>query len=155
MTLKKVLTQPIHIGLNYKKSSYKLQNMEHIGESEQFQISSDYMLRAGYPDIRFNNYINYNSYNNIEEKLLPKNFTEVGSQISIGTSSKDTIHNSFRPFATFGLALNSSLNMGTSLSFGVSGSLNGGDTLKATIDYSKGIDTISQPYYGFKLNYGF
>jgi len=155
LTLKKVLTQPLQVSLNYKNSSYKRQNMEYVGDSEHFQISSDYMLRAGYPDIRFNNYINYNRYDNVVENLLPKAFTELGTQISIGTSSKDTIHNSLKPFGTFGLAINNKYAVGTSLSLGVSGSLNGGDILRASIDYSKGIDAIAEPYYGFSLGYGF
>jgi tetratricopeptide (TPR) repeat protein len=155
LTLKKVLSQPIQLSLNYKKNSYTLQNKRKIGDSEHFQISGDYLLRTGYPDIKFNGYVNYNSYDNRVENLLPKNFTEIGSQVSIGTSSKNTIHNSFKPFASLGLAVNNRYDIGTSLSFGLSGALNGGDIVTATVDYSKGIDAISEPYYGFHLGYEF
>ena len=155
LTLKKVLSQHIQVALNYKNSEYLQQDGTDIGQSEQFQLSSDYLLRTGYPDIKFNAYINHNRYDEMVKGFLPKNFTEVGSMFSIGTSSKDTIHNSWRPFATVGLALNNHHDLGTSVSIGLSGSLKGADSLNLMLDYSKGVDAITKPYYGFHLGYKF
>ncbi len=155
VTLKKVLTQGIQLTLSYKNSEYLQQDGTDIGQSEQFQLSSDYLLRTGYPDIKFNAYINYNRYDEMIKNSLPKNFTELGSQFTIGGSSKNTIHNSWRPFATVGLALNNHHDLGTSASMGFSGSLKGADSLSLMLDYSKGIDAIAKPYYGFHLGYRF
>jgi hypothetical protein len=155
LSLKKVLTSSLQLSAKYKKSRYKRKNREYLGKSEHFQFSSDYMLRAGYPDIRLNNYVNYNRYDHVVQNILPKNFTELGSQFSIGSSSQHTIHNSWRPFATFGIAVNNNYDFGTSLSMGVSGSLKGADSLSLMFDYSKGIDAIAKPYYGVHLDYRF
>ena len=155
LMLRKVVSQRIQVGLNYKKSEYLKQDGTDIGQSEQFQLSSDYLLRTGYPDIKFNAYINYNRYDEVVKNTLPKNFTELGSQFTIGSSSQNTIHNSWRPFATVGLALNNHHDLGTSASMGFSGSLKGADSLSLMLDYSKGIDAITKPYYGFHLGYKF
>jgi len=155
LTLSKFLTQSIQISLNYKKSDYLFQDKREIGTREHLQLMGSYLLRTGYPDIRFNGYINHNRYNSTVENLLPNDFIEVGTQFSIGTSSKDTLHTSLRPFATFGLAINNSYTVGTSLSMGISGSFNGGDILTATFDYTKGINALSQPFYGLSLGYQF
>jgi hypothetical protein len=155
VSLRKVLTQRIQVALNYKNSDYTEQNGRKIGQSEQFQISSDYLLRTGYPDIKFNAYLNYNSYDEVVKNILPKNFTELGSQFSIGSSSQNTIHNSWRPFATLGIAMNNHYDLGTTVSIGLSGSVKGADHLSLMFDYSKGIDAIAKPYYGFHLGYKF
>ena len=155
VSLRKVLSQRIQVALNYKNSDYSEQNGREIGQSEQFQISSDYLLRTGYPDIKFNAYINYNRYDEVVKNILPRNFIELGSQFSIGTSSQNTIHSSWRPFATFGVAINNHYELGTSVSMGFTGSLKGADSLSLMLDYSKGIDAIAKPYYGFHLGYRF
>ena len=107
--------------------------------------------------MKFNSYISQNRYDEVIKNggSLPNDFIEFGSQFSIGSASKDTLHRSWRPFATIGLALNDHNNLGTSLSLGVSGSLKGKDRLNIMFDYSKGIDAISQPYYGVSLGYNF
>ncbi|SFV56724.1 Extracellular Matrix protein PelB [hydrothermal vent metagenome] len=155
LTLRKSLTKRLQLALNYKNSEYTQQDDTDIGQSEQFGLSSDYLLKAGYPDIRFNSYINYNRYDETIKNSLPKDFIELGSQFSIGTSSKNTIHHSWRPFATFGLALNNHHELGTSASFGFSTSLKGADSFSLMFDYSKGVDAISKPYYGLGLGYRF
>jgi len=154
-SIKKAFTSRIFTVLSYKKSSYKKQSREHVGESEQLQLSGDYLFRSGYPDIKFNSYINYNRYDKVVKNLLPKNFTEVGTQLSIGGASKGVIQRSLKPFASMGLAINNHKDIGTSLSIGVSSSLKGGDSLTVMFDYSKGIDAIAKPYYGVNLRYRF
>jgi len=54
-----------------------------------------------------------------------------------------------------GLSVNDRNEIGTNLSLGVSGTLKGGDVLNISIDYSKGMDMISYPYYGVSLDYRF
>ena len=154
--LKRVLNQRVQVAMSYKKNNYLHQNRDKIGASEHIQISTDYLLRAGYPDMRFNAYLSQNSYeNSMVQRYLPKDFIELGTQLSIGNSSKDTIHNSWRPFGTLGFAINNHNNIGTSISIGLSGKLKGEDILEVMFDYSKGIDAITSPYYGFHLNYKF
>ena len=155
LSIKKIVNQHTQLSLNYKNSKYKKESGNSIGKSEQFQLSSDFRIRKGYPDIKFNSYINYNRYDEVIENILPKDFAEVGTQLSIGTSSKESIHNSWRPFGTFGLALNNHHDLGTAISMGVSGSLKGADNLSLSLDYSKGVDALTKPYYGFRLGYQF
>ena len=156
LSLKKALNQHLLVGMSYKESEYKKQNQERIGSSQHLQISADYTLRTGYPDMKFNAYLNQNSYqDSTTQGYLPKNFIELGTQFSIGGLSKDTIHRSWKPFGTLGFAINNHNNIGTSLSLGLSGSVKGADSLNLMLDYSKGIDAISSPYYGVHLNYRF
>ena len=54
-----------------------------------------------------------------------------------------------------GLSVNDREEIGTSLSLGLSGTLKDGDALNLSIDYSKGMDMISYPYYGVSLDYKF
>ena len=86
---------------------------------------------------------------------LPNDFLEFGTQLSIGASTKDRIERSWRPFGTFGLAINDKKDIGTSLSLGISGALKGKDSLSLSFDYSKGIDMLSSPSYGVYLDYRF
>ena len=154
--LKTLLSPRIQVAINYKQSEFKYQNRDKVGSGEQLQLSADYMLRSGYPDIKFNAYLNQNSYkNSIGDHFLPKDFIEFGSQLSLGASSRDTLHRSWKPFGTLGFAINNHHDIGSSLSLGLSGVLKGEDILEVMLDYSKGVDTITSPYYGFHLNYQF
>ena len=156
LSLRKILSQRVLVGMSYRESEYKKQNREEIGSSQHLQITADYILRTGYPDIRFNTYINQNRYHNsVVHGYLPKHFIELGTQFSMGGSSKDIIHRSWKPFGTLGFAINNHKSLGTSLSLGLSGAVKGADTLNLTLDYSKGIDSVTSPYYGFHLNYKF
>jgi len=155
LNLRKVLTQRIQVGINYKNSSYKYQNGENLGSSEHLQLSTDYLLRTGYPDMRLNVYISQNRYDEVIQQTFPKNFIEFGTQFTIGTTSQNTIHNSWRPFATVGMAINNHQDIGASLSLGLSGSLKGEDSVSIKFDYSKGVDAIAEPYYGISLDYRF
>ena len=156
LKLRKSLTQRVQLLFSYKESSYKMQNMIDIGDSSQIQMSADYLLRAGYPDMRFNTYLTHNEYENIDNyKMLPDDFIEIGTQFTIGTSSKNRIGKSWKPFGTIGIAINDNKKVGTSLSIGLSGALKGEDSLNILFDYSKGMDMISYPSYGVHLDYRF
>ena len=156
LSLKKVLSQRIQVSMSYNNSNYKYQNKEKIGSSTQLQFNANYLLRTGYPDMRLNAYLSQNRYKNrMIQPFLPKDFIELATQLSIGSSSKDTINRSWRPFGTVGFAINNHNDIGTSLSLGLSGSVKGEDILNIMLDYSKGIDAITSPYYGFHLNYKF
>jgi hypothetical protein len=155
LTLRKILTQRIQMGFIYKNNHYKRQNREKIGSSEHLQLSGDYLLKAGYPDMRFNAYVSQNHYDKSTKTLLPKDFIEFGTQFSMGRASKETIHRSWRPFGTVAMAVNNHNDLGTSLQLGLSGSIKGEDSLSIMLDFSKGIDAIAEPYYGFGLDYKF
>jgi len=154
--LKSSINHRVQLGLSYKISEYKSQSMEKVGNSSHLNINSNYLLRSGYPDIRLNTYLSHNEYESENKNLpLPQNFLEFGSQLSIGTSSQHNIKRGWRPFGVLGIAVNDQKDIGTSLSMGISGALKGMDSLSLMLDYSKGMDTISYPYYGFHLDYRF
>ena len=155
LNLRKVLSSRIQVAVNYKKSKYEQQDKKNIGQSEHLQLSGDYLLRAGYPDMRFNAYVSMNRYDEASSSLLPHDFIEFGSQFSIGKASKGRIQRAWKPFGTVGIAINNHQDIGTSLSMGLSRSVNRADSLSLMLDYSKGIDAIAYPYYGFHLEYQF
>ena len=155
LSFRKVLTQRIQLGVTYKNSTYTHQDGSKVGSSEHLQLSGDYLLRTGYPDIRFNAYLSQNHYDEVSKPIFPKDFIELGSQFSIGGASQNTINRSWRPFTTLGVAINNHQDIGTSIAVGLSGSLKGEDTLSVKFDYSKGIDAIAEPYYGVSLDYRF
>ena len=156
LKLNKPLSSKVQLSLIHRRSRYKREDKQKIGNSQQTQLSADYLLRAGYPDIRFNGYISDNQYKNRTNSMpLPNDFLEFGTQLSIGASTKDRIERSWRPFGTFGLAINDKKDIGTSLSLGISGALKGEDSLSLSFDYSRGIDMLSSPSYGVYLDYRF
>lgn len=156
LNLQKPLTHRIQIGASYKENHYHYQNKETLGDSKHLQITGNYLLRAGYPDITINSYLNMNRYNFlVENYLLPQNFSELGTQLSIGNTAQQTFHRSWRPFGSIGLAVNNHQNIGSSLSFGVAGMVNREDALNLQINYSNGIGTVSNPVYGVSMNYRF
>jgi hypothetical protein len=156
INLKKFLTKRVQLSFLHQISKYKTEDMNLIGSSSHTQLGANYLLHAGYPDIRFATYLSHSDYESEDEyNLLPRDFFEFGTQLSIGRSGEHRIQRSWRPFGTVALSLNDREDIGTSLSLGLSGSLNGEDSLSLYLDYSKGIDMISTPSYGFHLDYRF
>ncbi|MBU1668894.1 tetratricopeptide repeat protein [bacterium] len=156
VSLQKPLSHRIQVGASYKENSYSYQNKTKLGDSKHLQFNGNYILRAAYPDININSYLNVNRYDFlVENHLLPQDFCELGSQLSIGTNAKESFHRSWRPFGSIGLAVNNHQNIGSSLSFGVAGMVNREDALSLQFDYSNGIGAISNPVYGASMNYRF
>ena len=155
LNLKKILSSRVQLGVNYKKSKYKQVDKKSIGKSEHLQLSGDYLLRAGYPDMKFNTYVSMNRYDEVGSSLLPHDFIELGSQFSIGKASEGKIQRAWRPFGSLGVAMNNHQDIGTSFSMGLSRSVNRADSLSLMFEYSKGIDAIAYPYYGLHLDYQF
>ncbi|NOZ91227.1 MAG: tetratricopeptide repeat protein [Epsilonproteobacteria bacterium] len=153
-----ILSNTLNFTLLYQKADYKIfqdKTKVSIGELNQFELTSNYILRTGYPDIIFGAYIFNNQYNSTIDNWLPKDFTELGGQVSIGSASLDRLHREFRPFGSFGLAINNHNNIGTSLQLGVSGEITGGDIFSLMFKYSKEVDNISKPYYEVDIGYKF
>ncbi len=156
LKLNRPLSKRVQLSLIHRESRYKNQDKNILGSSSHTQLSTNYLLRAGYPDIRFNWYLTNNEYENrANYNLLPSDFSEFGTQLSIGSSAKDRIQRSWRPFGALGLVINNKKDIGTSLSLGLSGSLRGEDSFSLAVDYSKGIDMVSSPSYGVHLKYNF
>ncbi len=149
------LSQRLTLGVSHKRSDYHLQAGSHIGQAQISQLSLNYLLRAGYPDIRFNGYLSHQNYDRYVEGFLPKDFSEIGTRLSIGEGGSHKLHQSWRPFGSLGLALNNHHELGSSLSLGVSSSLQGADSLRLMFDYSKGIDMLSEASYGMRMEYRF
>ncbi|NEW60291.1 tetratricopeptide repeat protein [Sulfurovum sp. bin170] len=156
LKIKKPLSRRVQLAMTYRESQHKKEDMTEIGDSTHIRLGANYLLREGYPDIRFSAYINNNQYENKNGyELLPKDFLELGTQFSIGTTGQNRIQRSWRPFGTVGIAVNDREEIGTSLSFGISGALKGKDSLNLSFDYSKGMDMILSPSYGGHLDYRF
>jgi hypothetical protein len=156
LTLQKPLSKRIQLGLAYKMSKYKKQDMTKIGEAQHTQLSANYLLRAGYPDIQFSGYLTHNQYtNSANQELLPKDFWELSTQMSVGATAEHRIQRSWKPFGSVGLSVNDKSSIGTRFSLGVSGAMRGADSLSMSLDYGKGMNMISEPYYGLHLDYRF
>jgi len=155
-TLNKPLSHRIQVGASYKENSYQYQDNTKLGNSQHLQLNGNYLLRAGYPDININGYLTINQYDFwVENHLFPKDFSELGTQLSMGSSTKESFHRSWRPFGTLGLSVNNHQNIGTALSFGLAGMVNREDALNLQFNYSNGIGSISNPVYGASFNYRF
>jgi hypothetical protein len=156
LKLNRHLTQRVQLALIHKESRYKKEDKNKLGNSSHTQLNANYLLRAGYPDIRFNSYLTLNQYENISNyTLLPKDFLEFGTQLSIGTSTQNRLKRGWRPFGTLGLSINNREEIGTNLSLGISGAFRGEDSLSLLFDYSKGVDALSSASYGVHLEYRF
>ncbi len=156
LNLQKPLSHRIQIGASYKENHYQNQDQTQLGNSQHVQLSGNYILRAGYPDININNYLTINRYDWIvQNNLLPKNFWELGSQISIGGIAQNTLHRNWKPFGTIGIAINDQQNIGSSLSLGIAGMVKGEDLLSVLLNYSQGVGVITNPVYGVALEYRF
>lgn len=151
IALTDALSRRISVGLLYKKSHFESQQGEALGTAETTQLSANYILRSGYPDISFNTYLNHNDFTN----NIANDFSEFGIASSIGTARQYTLNRTWKPFASLGFAINDQRNIGSSLSLGLSKTLRGEDSLDFLFNYSKGIGVISEPIYGMELKYRF
>ncbi len=149
------LSQRFNIGVSHSFSSYQLQVGTKIGQAQASQLNLRYLLRVGYPDIRFNGYLSHQSYDRYINGFLSRNFSEIGTELSIGEGGSHKLHQSWRPFGSLGLALNNHQELGSSLSLGISRSLQGADSLRLLVDYSKGLDMLSKASYGMRMEYRF
>jgi len=155
VTASKKLSKRIAIGVSYKNSKYKTQDKQSMGGEQELKVSASYLVRGGYPDIHFSTYLLINRFRDVKRDILPKDYIEFGSQLSIGAVKNHEIHRDWRPFGLIGLSINDKNNIGTNLSLGASGEIMGEDILNFSLDYSKGMDMISYPSYGFTINYRF
>lgn len=155
ISLTQALSPRFQITTQYQQTHYKLHNRRPIGSSQSTQLSLNYLLRAGYPDLRFNGYLSHHEYERFVENFLPKNFNELGGAIRIGETQSRGRYQGWRPFGSMGLAINNHHDIGTSFALGINGSLKGDDTLRLLLNYSRGIEMISEPSYGIEMEYQF
>ena len=126
-----------------------------MGGVQELRVSGNYLLRGGYPDMHFSTYLLISRFRDVKKDILPKDYMELGSQISIGAVRNQEIHRDWRPFGLLGLSINNNHDIGTNISLGLSGELMGEDNLNISLDYSKGVNMISYPSYGISMNYRF
>jgi hypothetical protein len=134
-----------------KESQFKTFDKFDIGTARTMQVSANYILRSGYPDISFNSYFSHNTFS----KNIAQDFSELGISSSIGTNRTNTLNSSWKPFGTVALAINNEQNFGGSLSLGISKILKGDDSLDLLFNYYNGIGVISEPIYGLNIKYRF
>jgi hypothetical protein len=134
-----------------QESQFKNLNGVDAGEMKKMQVSANYVLRSGYPDISFNTYLSHNQFS----RNIAQDFSEFGIASSIGRIRQNTLNSSWKPFGRLALAVNDEHNFGTSLTFGVSKTLKGDDSLDLLFDYHNGIGVISEPIYGLNVKYRF
>ncbi len=155
VTATRKLSNRIGIGVSYKNSQYQTQIKDDMGGVQELKVSASYLVRGGYPDIHLSTYMLISRFRDAKRDILPKNYMELGSQVSIGAVKNQEIHRDWRPFGTLGLSINDKQDIGTSLSLGLSGELMGEDVLNLSFDYSQGVNMISYPSYGININYRF
>jgi hypothetical protein len=136
--------------LNQKSKFTHLNGLE-AGSAKHLQVNVNYILRLGYPDISFNSYLSHHKFS----KNIAADFSEFGIASSIGTTRKNTLNSSWKPFGTVAFAINDQHAIGSSLTLGVSKILKGDDSLDLLFDYYNGIGVISEPIYGLNVKYRF
>ena len=151
ISLNNALSHRVSLGFLYKNSHFKTQQNKALGTAKTLQLSANYILRSGYPDISFNSYLNHNSFT----QNIAHNFSEFGIASSIGTARQYTLNKTWKPFASLGFAINNQQNIGSALSLGLSKTLRGEDSLDFLFNYSNGIGVVSEPIYGLKVKYRF
>lgn len=122
-----------------------------IGKAQHLQLSTNYVLRSGYPDISFNTYLGHHQFS----KRISKDFSEIGFAASAGKIRQHTLNHSWKPFGTLVFALNDEKNAGASAILGVSKVLNHRNSFDILFEYYNGIGVISEPIYELNLQYRF
>ena len=145
------INQRVSLSFLHQKSHYFKQNGDFLGKGESTQLSANYTLRFGYPDIHFNSYLSHNTFT----PTIAQDFSEFGVSASIGTSRQDSFNHGWRPFGTVGMAINDNYNVGASLSLGISKIVDGKDSLDIVLNYSNGVGVVSEPIYGVSIRYRF
>ena len=144
------------IGLSYKASKYKHQIWHNsMGSYQELRVNGDYILRASYPDIRFNTYLLISRFKDVAPQKVNKNLAEMGYMVSIGESRRYQPNRDIKPFGIFNISYNSKNSLGANITFGFSKKVLQKDTLNFSFNYSKSIDIFNQSYYGINLNYLF
>ncbi len=141
----------VSLSFLHKKSHYFRQNGDFLGDGESTQLSANYTLRLGYPDIHFNSYISHNTFT----PTIAQDFSEFGVSASVGTSRENSFNHGWKPFGTVGMAINDHHNVGTSLSLGLSKIVKNKDSLDVVLNYSDGVGVVSEPLYGVSVRYRF
>ncbi len=145
------INQRVSLSFLHQKSHYFKQNGDFLGEGESTQLSANYTLRFGYPDIHFNSYLSHNTFTT----TIAQDFSEFGVSASVGTSRQDSFNHGWKPFGTVGMAINDNYNVGASLSLGISKIVDGKDSLDIVLNYSDGVGVVSEPIYGATVLYRF
>jgi hypothetical protein len=122
-----------------------------IGKAQHLQLSTNYVLRSGYPDISFNTYLGHHQFS----KHISKDFSEIGFAASAGKIRQHTLNHSWKPFGTLVFAVNNERNVGASAILGVSKVLNHRNSFDILFEYYNGIGVISEPIYELNLQYRF
>jgi len=141
----------VSLGFLHQKSRYFKQNGDFLGEGERTQLSANYLLHRGYPDISFNSYLSYNTFT----PTIAQDFSEFGVSASIGSSRQNSFNHGWKPFGTVGMAINDHHKVGGSLSLGVSKIIKEKDSLDVVLNYSNGVGVVSEPLYGVNVRYRF
>ena len=145
------INQRVSLSFLHQKNHYFRQNREFLGDGETTQLSANYTLRFGYPDIHFNSYLSHNTFT----PTIAQDFSEFGVSASVGTSRQDSFNHGWKPFGTVGLAINDHHNLGASVSLGISKIVEGKDSLDVVLNYSDGVGVVSEPIYGVNVRYRF
>jgi len=145
------INQRVSLSFLLQKSLYFRQNGDFLGKGESSQLSANYTLRFGYPDIHFNSYLSHNTFT----PTIAQDFSEFGVSASVGTSRQNSFNHGWRPFGTVGMAIDDNYNVGASLSLGISKIVDRKDSLDLLLNYSDGVGVVSEPIYGVSVRYRF
>jgi hypothetical protein len=152
MNLRADINKKTSITLNAKGGEFMdVNNKHHIGKAAHLQLSTNYVLRSGYPDISFNSYLGHHKFS----KRIAQDYSEFGLATSIGRVRQHTLNHSWKPFGTIVFALNDAQNVGVSSTVGISKVVNHHNSFDILFQYYNGIGVISEPIYELNLKYRF
>lgn len=146
------INQKTSMTLHAKGSEFiDIHNEKSIGKASQLQLSANYVLRSGYPDISFNSYLGKHQFS----QNIAKDYTELGISTSVGRVRQHTLNHSWKPFGTVAFAINGEQNLGASATFGVSKVMRHRNSFDILFEYYNGIGVVSEPIYELNLKYRF
>jgi hypothetical protein len=146
------INQKTSLNLHAKKREFiETRTSQVLGKAKHLQLSANYVLRSGYPDISFNSYLGYHQFS----KTIAKDFSEIGFSSSVGRIRQYTLNHSWKPFGTLSFAFNDEQNIGASATLGVSKVVNHRNSFDLLFEYYNGIGVISEPIYELNLRYRF
>ncbi|NPA61478.1 MAG: tetratricopeptide repeat protein, partial [Epsilonproteobacteria bacterium] len=142
----------VSVGLTAEGAKYSSHDGKNMGDYRSIKLYGNYILRVAYPDIKVGAYLLISRFRDVESGFN-RELIEVGSSISIGEMSRDTINRGFRPFGTLSLSYNNLNRLGANFTFGISKKILGENILNISLNYSRSMDIFDQSYYGINLGY--
>jgi hypothetical protein len=145
------LNQHQKIGLTFETSQHHLVH-EKI-ESFLGKIDYRHYFRLGYPDIYTELFLSSQHYEDDPSNLFPKDFTEIGTTVGIGTLSKEKMQKRWRAYTQTTLLFNNRTKLGFSALIGSGRKLLGKEYINIELLYASGIGKYQENYFSIVGKY--